>query len=58
MLPVDRRRTTIVINRDIYALLKAVLEVNEITMSAWVEEKAKAYIAQSMTPIPSINQIT
>ena len=58
MLPPSKRRTTIVINKEIYALLKAVLEINDITMSAWVEGKAKAYINQAIVSMPEIRQVT
>jgi hypothetical protein len=44
------------IDRNVYALLKACLETNELTFSDWVEEKALAYINASMPAIPMIRQ--
>jgi hypothetical protein len=52
----DRKKTTILIDRQTYAWLKACLEINEITLSDWVEEKARAYINASMPAVPRIRQ--
>lgn len=53
---VDKHRTTVLIDRDLWALLKACLITRELTFSEWVEENARRWITVAMPDVPGMTR--
>jgi len=56
--PTDKQQTTVHIDRQIYSLLKAALNYNELTYSEWVEQQARRWLTVAMPTMPEVHAAT
>jgi hypothetical protein len=56
--PYDKVKTTVVIDRQVYAHLKAALVMNELRLSEWLEMQAIRWIQTASPDLPRFGAAT